>query len=736
MSDFQAQILDTISQPDYQPLKVKALAARLHVPSGSYEHFRRAVKDLLRAGRAQLGKNATVQRPEVFGTLSGVFRRLGSGAGIVRPHSSDAQVRGDIMVASYNTKDASTGDEVAVRLLRKPSRREPETVGEVVRVIRRATQTFVGTFFEREGGFFVRVDGTIFSHSIEVGDPGAKGARPGDKVVVELVHFPSLNDRGEGVIIEVLGKQDDPRVDTLSVIRALGIPDEFPVEALAEARLAAAEFRENDLGGRADFTRDLVITIDPADARDFDDAVSLAIDPKTRHWLLAVHIADVSHFVPAGGPLDREARVRGTSVYLPQRVIPMLPEVISNNLASLQEGKIRYVKSVLMDFTPTGQRAGVRFADGAIRPQRRFTYEQVMAILKEPHGATAKTVPPAIVELLLRLRDFALTLRKRRFKHGALEMTMPEAVLEYDDEGRVTGAHFAEDDISHQIIEECMLAANEAVAEHLTELGVPFLRRVHPPPEPDKLEAFAEFAHHLGYRMRRATDRFEIQRVLRESAQKAERHAVHYALLRSLKQAVYSPEREEHFALASTDYCHFTSPIRRYPDLVVHRQLGQWLTGRKPKADFDELRALGEHCSKTERRAETAERELVRLRLLRYLEERLGTEMDAVITGVADYGFFAQGEEFPAEGLVHISTLADDYYHFDPITHSLEGRRARKRYRLGDRVRVEVVRVAIPRRQLDFRVCEVKQEIQRPRKPTDRGKKRSHDGKQRRPGRG
>src|SRR5262249_30645659 len=231
--------------------------------------------------------------------------------------------------------------------------------------------------------------------------------------------------------------------------------------------------------------------------------------------------------------------------------------------------------SVLMDFTPSGQQAGVRFANGAIRPQRRFTYEQVMAVLNDPQDPPAKTLPPAIVELLLRLRDFAMMLRKRRFKHGALEMTMPEAVLEYDGEGRVTGAHFAEDDISHQIIEECMLAANEAVAEHLTELGVPFLRRVHAPPEPDKLEAFAEFAYHLGYRMRRATDGFEIQRVLRESALKPERHAVHYGLLRSLKQAVYSPEREEHFALASPDYCHFTSPIRRYPDLTAHRQIGQ-----------------------------------------------------------------------------------------------------------------------------------------------------------------
>ena len=282
---------------------------------------------------------------------------------------------------------------------------------------------------------------------------------------------------------------------------------------------------------------------------------------------------------------------------------------------------------------------------------------------------------------------------------------MPEAVLEYDDKGHVSGAHFASHDESHQLIEDFMLAANEAVAGHFDRLKVPFVRRIHPAPDARKLEAFATFVRTLDYKLPRRPSRFDLQRVLDESAKTTERHAVHYAMLRSLKQATYSPEQDEHFALASDHYCHFTSPIRRYPDLIVHRELGQWLAKGRVRADLKELRNVADHCSKTERRAESAEREAVKLRLLSYLSDRIGLLLDAVITGVAEYGFFAQGKEFPAEGLVHVSSLGDDYYQYDADGHVLEGRRHGQRYRLGDEVRVEVVRVDLNRRQLDLRVA-------------------------------
>lgn len=312
---------------------------------------------------------------------------------------------------------------------------------------------------------------------------------------------------------------------------------------------------------------------------------------------------------------------------------------------------------------------------------------------------------PDIVAMIRRMRDLALLLRKKRFKRGSLELEMPEPVLEYDNQGRVSGAHFAEHNLSHQIIEEFMLAANEAVAEHFTIHEVPFLRRVHPAPNEEKLEAFAQFSELLGYPIKRAQDRFELQRVLKETAEKPERAAVHFALLRSLKQATYSPIQDEHYALASQHYCHFTSPIRRYPDLQVHRLLDRWIRHGTASADVEELTALGDHCSKMERRAETAERELVKLKILTYLSGKLGEQLEAVITGVADYGFFAQAEKFPAEGLVHISSLVDDYYWFDETSHTLEGKRTKRRFRLGDRVRVEVARVDVQRRMLDLRLA-------------------------------
>ncbi len=704
MADLSEQILALLRRKSYSPLAPKALARKLGVSSGQYPEFKRVLRDLVREGRIEVGKNKTLRLPPPHGTVTGTFRRTTSGVGFVRPHPIEGRTGPEVRIGEDDGLDAASGDVVLVKITRKPSRPDMLPLGKVLRVLERATRQFVGTYFERDGEGLVRVDGSVFTHSVSVGDPGARGARAGDKVVFEMVRFPTIEERGEGVITEVLGPHGQPGVDTLSVIRAFGLPDVFPEDALQEARAAAEAFREDDLDDRTDFTRDLVVTIDPVDARDFDDAVGLTRDPRTGHWELAVHIADVGHFVPPGGALDREARNRGTSVYLPQRVLPMFPELISNHLASLQPGKVRYVKSVFISFTPEGQKTEARFANGAIRSKRRLTYEQVLHMLTHGNRGAA-AIEPEVHDLLLRMRDLAMILRGRRKKRGALELNMPEAELEYDEQGRVTGGHFRSDDVSHQIIEEFMLAANEAVAEQLDRLGTAFLRRVHPAPDPFRLSAFADFARSLGYKMRTHFDRFALQKILEESADRPERYAVHYALLRSLKQAVYSPEDEGHYALASDDYCHFTSPIRRYPDLTVHRQIGQFLRTGRAAADLAELVGLGEHCSKMERRAEMAERELVKLKLLSYLEERLGLEMEGIITGVADYGFFAQAEKLPVEGRVHISTLPDDYYYFEEETHSLIGRRSGRRFRLGDRVRVQVVRVDIQRRQLDFRLA-------------------------------
>jgi ribonuclease R len=703
MSRLADLILSEIARERYEPLKPKSLSRKLGIPAGRYGEFKEALHDLLAQKRIEIGKDHKVQPVQPHGTVTGTYRSTSGGFGFVRPQLINNQPSADIFIRAGHALDAVTGDLVLVRITRKPHRRDLGPSGEVIRVLERATRQFVGTYFERQGDGLVRVDGTVFAHSIAVGDAGTKGARPRDKVVIEMIRFPSPEDRGEAVITEVLGPQGKPGVDAISIIREFGLPDEFPEEALAEARQTAEQFSESNLDGREDFTRDLVVTIDPVDARDFDDAVSLLQDPHTRHWVLAVHIADVAHFAPVGGALDREARRRATSVYLPRRVLPMFPEVISNGVASLQQGKMRYVLSALMDFTPEGKRTSVRLARSAIRVRKRLTYEQVQQVLDDPKSPTPGVRPEAKASLL-RMGDFAAMLRRRRIARGALELVLSEAELDYNREGQVVGAHTRTHGTSHQLIEEFMLAANEAVAEQLDRLSVPFLRRVHPPPDAIKLENFAEFARLLGYNVRDDADRFALQKVLRDSADRPLQRAIHYALLRSMKQAVYSPEASGHYALASDHYCHFTSPIRRYPDLTVHRLVSRWIRSGRAATDREELVVLGDHCSKMERRAEAAERELIKVKLLQFLSDQVGTQMDAVVSGVADYGFFALGLALPVEGRVHSSTLTNDVYRLDPAAQALVGRSSRHRFRLGDPVRVEVVRVDVERRQLDFRV--------------------------------
>ncbi|HJS06860.1 MAG TPA: ribonuclease R, partial [Pirellulales bacterium] len=542
----------------------------------------------------------------------------------------------------------------------------------------------------------------------------------------EMVRFPTQFHDGEGVITEVLGPRGEPGVDTLSVIREYGLPEEFPQDTLDEARAQAQKFDES-LKGRLDLTGETIITIDPVDARDFDDAISLA-RMENGHWRLGVHIADVSHFVPEDTPIDREAHARATSVYLPDRVLPMLPEIISNNLASLQPHKVRYTKSAFLEFTADGVFVGADAHNAAIKSARRFAYEEVDEFLADREAWRSK-LSPKVHQLLADMHELAMTLRARRFRRGALELDMKEVKVDLDRNGKVTGAHVVEHTESHQIIEEFMLAANEAIAELIQKAGYHFLRRVHASPDPRKLQALTEFAAELGFQTESLESRFELQRLLKSVQGRPEQHAVNYAVLRSLQRAVYSPEVEGHYALASDTYCHFTSPIRRYPDLTVHRLLDSMLRGKKAVNDIPELMVLGEHCSDRERRAEAAERELTKLKLLHYLEDRIGQEMDAIVTGVEEFGLFVQGVQLPAEGLVHVTTLADDYYHFDRRSHSLTGRRAGNTFRLGDLVRVEVARVDVDRRELDFRIVERKR-----RSPLSKATAPSRDGRGRKGG--
>ncbi|MCI0332124.1 MAG: ribonuclease R [Planctomycetes bacterium] len=754
-SDLRTNVLQLVTSADYQPVKPAVIAKKLGLANDHVRELKKTIKQMVKAGEIAWGpshlvfatskqsrsrKPALAEKIEVVDHranrnkekarskpsgsskhFTGTFRRAEGGFGFVRPEGTQRSEGrdADIFIPANKTGDAANGDIVSVRLESKRGRMGKQE-GRIIDVVERATNRFVGVYFEQAGMGMAQIDGKIFAHPIYVGDPGAKGVRADDKVVVEMVRFPSHVRDGEGVIVEVLGPRGQPGVDTLSIIYEFNLPGEFAGDALTDARKQADKFDESIGRGRRDLTDKSIITIDPVDARDFDDAISLErLD--NGHWLLGVHIADVSHFVQPKTPLDREAYDRATSVYLPDRVIPMLPEIISNNLASLQPHKVRYALTAMMEFTEEGASIATDVFKSAIKSRRRFTYEEVDEYLaakslspaqRETAIGKKRTHPtsvfcdltPEVDALLNRMHELAMIFRARRFQRGALELSMPELKIDLDTDGRVTGAHLEKNTESHQIIEEFMLAANVAVAEKLEDAGLIFLRRAHGSPDPRKMRSLTEFVRELGFEVENLENRFELQKLLDAVKGDTREHAINYATLRSMQRAIYSPEEEGHYALASDTYCHFTSPIRRYPDLTVHRLIDTLNRGKKPEQRMDEMLMVGDHCSEREQRATEAERELNKVKLLNYLADKIGMELDGVITGVENFGLFITGVTIPAEGFVHISALTDDYYRYDRAGHVIAGFRSGNSYRLGDAVRVAVAAVDVDTRELDFRL--------------------------------
>lgn len=721
------QILKVLSGPDAKPLSPANVGKRLKLKKKQFTKFQDTVQQLIDDGRLKLTRRGKLRiaksgSPETPAGIAGVFQRISSGAGFVIPHEESPQLKGDVYIPPADVGDAHTGDEVLIQLSSR--RQRGRQCGKIISVLERATNKFVGTYFEEAGQGYVSVDGGTFRDPIAVGDPGAKGAQPEDKVVIEMLRFPSPVLPGEAVLTEVLGPRGTPGVDVLAVIHEFGLPVDFEEETLDEARAQADAFEESNLQGREDLTKELTVTIDPVDARDFDDAISLK-KLRNGHWELKVHIADVAAFVLPGSPLDKEAQHRGTSVYLPSRVIPMLPELLSNGLASLQKGRVRFTKTVTMEYTPDGAHVHSSFLNSAIKVNRRFAYEEILPILNRPEDHKGK-VSAKIRQMLGWMHELAMTLRRRRFQSGSLELDLGEVKIDFDKEGQVIGAHEAVHDESHQMIEEFMLAANIAVAQELTDRGIPFIRRGHAPPDFKKLKNFSQFAAALGYPIQKFESKGDLQKLLKRISGKPPERAINYALLRSMKQAVYTEAVEGHYALGEENYCHFTSPIRRYPDLVVHRILDDVVISksRKKSKNITELAKLSRHCSNTERRAASAERELTKVKLLTYMESRIGDELTAVITGVERFGIFCQGTEVPAEGLVHVTALEPaDRYEFDQATYAFIGRRTGTRYQLGDRIQVMVARVDIDRRELDFRIA--------PKKATKKKRSKSRRKKRR-----
>ncbi len=795
--EIRRAILTYTSQPAYRPVKPRIIAERLGLEGDAALLARKLIKKLVRAGELEFGPAHLVlpvaaDHPARVGSvlvpggevlpptnegpanerrpkrderhIVGTLRRIGSGDCFVRPEGTPASAGkdNDVFIPAPASGDASSGDRVRVRLDNKPGR-FGKLGGRVIDIVERATNQFVGTYFEKADMGYVQIDGKVFTTPVYVGDPGAKGARTDDKVVVEMVRFPSQLRDGEGVITEILGQRGQPGIDTLGIVYEFGLPGPFSEEVLEDSRLQAEKFDESIPPGRADLTGETVITIDPVDARDFDDAISLT-QIERGHWLLGVHIADVSHFVQPGSALDTEAYNRATSVYLPDQVIPMLPEIISNNLASLQPHKVRYAMTCRIEFTPDGAPVAVDVEKSAIRSVRRFTYEEVDNYLlakglvtrspvspkrdgpaidahssssgfgetglhktkrdgpaldvnsntsrfgetglqhAKPDGGEFPVMSPEVDSLLDRMFTLGMILRKRRLAGGALELSMPEMKVDLDGEGRVSGAHLEQNTESHQIIEDFMLAANMAVARKLFEAGLIFLRRVHGAPDPRRMHALTQFVKELGFEAENLENRFELQKLLDSVKGDPREPAVNFAALRSMQRAIYSPEEEGHYALASDCYCHFTSPIRRYPDLTVHRLLDELARGKKPHQEPVKYFQWGDHCSEREQRAASAERELKKIKLLNYFADKIGLELDGVITGVESFGMFVMGREIPVEGLVQLASLTDDYYRFERQSHLITGFRSGNTFRLGDTVRVAVAAVDVDTRTLDFRL--------------------------------
>ena len=741
------KILAHLRSHHYRPLRLRRLAHFFDVAEEEYAEFRSLVKNLIREGEVAVGargklvpaeRPAPPKRPRER-TVQGRFSLSARGFGFVEPDSPEGPTRGeDVYVGPGDNAGAVTGDTVLAQVTRKTPR---GYAGKVVEILQRGQTRFVGTYLVAASRPIVRPDGGILLQDFPVPDASSAGARPKDKVVFEVLKYALPGEPGEAVIVEVLGRRGDPGVDTLAVIRQFDLPDEFPEGALAEARRAAERINQETLRGRRDLTGQTVITIDPEDARDYDDAISL-LENRDGTVTLGVHIADVSHFVEERSPLDAEARERGTSVYLPTTVIPMLPETLSNGACSLQEGRTRLTKSAFITFDREAEPVRAEFANSFIRSAKRLTYLQAQAALEGNPGEPG--LAPEVMDLLRAMDGLARRLLERRRRDGYLELDLPQVDLEFDDQGRVVAAHPEDASFTHRIIEMFMVEANEAVARELAHRGIPFIRRIHPDPDAEAAEELKHFARSVGQFLRDPSDRKELQRLLARVRGRPEAYGIHLAVLKSLRRAEYSTKPEGHFALASDAYCHFTSPIRRYPDLVVHRALDRVLRGEakqkgggrkaeKPAGDGD-LAALAVHSSQTERRAEAAERELTKIKLLEFLEAKVGEVYSGVITGVQAFGLFVEIPHLLIDGLVHISNLKDDQYAFDRKRWALVGRRKGRVLRVGSCLEIRIVRVDIPRRQLDLEPVETKAAEQPPkatppRKAAKRPAKRGRRGK-------
>lgn len=718
-NDLTERVLDFIRKRSYRPMPADELAQSLDLGT-SEPAFIRALNEMEAAGQIVRTRSGRYGAPEQMNLVVGRLQGHQRGFGFIIP---DDQTVEDVYIPSDGMKGAWHNDRVIARLGppgRGRGQREGEgqrLQGEIIRILKRANPRVVGTYHGSEQSGFTRPDDRRLPEDIIVLSPDLGGAVDGETVWVEITHWPDGRKGAVGRIVERLGLKGEPGVDILAIVRRFGLPEAFPDDVLAEAERVPETVGPDELQGREDLRGLMMVTIDGADAKDLDDAVSL--ETHDFGFRLGVHIADVSHYVREGSALDREAQNRATSVYLVDRVIPMLPPRLSNGICSLNPKVDRLALTVFMDYDHRGRRLGHRIVRSVIRTRERMTYEKVAALLEHRAGPEDleryREVGPMFQEMK-RLMDL---LRAARFERGSIDFDLPEEKVYLDPLGKPTEIRPAVRTVADQIIEEFMLQANETVAEEFNQREAPFMYRVHEEPDPEKIQDLSEFLWNFGItvRARKRMHPKSLQAILEQVAGRPEENLMNTVVLRSLKQARYSPDCAGHFGLAADYYTHFTSPIRRYPDLFIHRVITQLLDGgaighSKEEKYRSSLPALANHCSDMERRANEAERETVDLKKAEFMADKIGHEFAGIISGVTNFGLFVKLDN-TVEGLVHISNLGDDYYTYNEKSYSLIGSRTKKIYRLGDQVVVRVAAVDLNQRQVDLLLVETRQEAKR-----------------------
>jgi ribonuclease R len=736
------QLLAVMRERVHHPAGIRELLQLLKVPPEERASFRRHVTALVASGELIQIRGQRFGLPEKMDLYVGRLQTHPSGYGFVVPERP-LETGGDIYVSATHLDDAMHGDRVVARIERIKDGGRVE--GRIIRVLDRAQSRIVGRYDrDREGlAYVVPFDRRVLMDIlIPAGLEG--GAAPGAMVVAELTRWPAAGRGAVGRVSDVLGDIGAPGVDTEIIIRKHGIPDAHGPDAVAEAVRLGSVVSERDIRGRTDFRGWPTVTIDGEHARDFDDAITIERLPNGRFWL-GVHIADVSHYVRDGSALDREAYERGTSVYFPERAVHMFPSELATGLCSLNPHVDRLVQSCLMEIDARGEVVRSEFHDGVINSDERMTYNAVNAILTGD-DPSLKERYAALVPMFELMRELFHVLNDARRRRGSIDFDLHEAEVVIDEGGDVEAIIALQRNIAHRLIEEFMLLANQTVATYLDTQHAPALYRVHEEPDVLKVAKFEEFVSGFGYSLGAPLTTLRpahFQKLLERIAGRPEEKPVAFLMLRTMQKARYAPENLGHFGLAATSYTHFTSPIRRYPDLVVHRALRTARQG--PLADdlrealTEDLPEIARHTSERERRADDAERELLQWKKVKFMADKVGDEFEGYVTGVAAFGLFIELIEHFVEGLVHVSTMADDYYRFLDGAHMLRGENTRKVYRLGDKVRVQVIRVDMELRQIELGLSEVLSAVREGARGPRRSKgKPAHEPPRRsqRPGRG